>query len=114
MNVKTADAVPAKDVEMAGAENVRIRLLIHEAEGAPNFYMRQFDLAPGGCTPKHGHAWEHEVYVLSGAGAVLGADGDRPLRAGDCVFVPGGEVHQFRAAADAALKFLCLVPKDSQ
>jgi len=114
MIVKTAESVAAKPVEMEGAEGVRIRLLVHEADGAPNFYMRQFDIAPGGCTPRHQHPWEHEVYILEGQGVVFTANGDRPIRAGDCVFVPGGEVHQFRGAGQTPLKFLCLVPRDSK
>ena len=32
--------------------------------------MRQFELAPGGHTPRHTHAHEHEVFVLEGAGVV--------------------------------------------
>ena len=114
MIIKPADNVPAKPVQTEGARDVQIRLLIHEAEGAPNFYMRRFDLAVGGCTPRHEHAWEHEVYILCGGGVVFGPEGEKPIGAGDCVFVPGGERHQFRNTGTAPLKFLCLVPKDSQ
>ena len=114
MTVKRADDVPARPVEIDGAVGVEIRLLIHEADDAPNFYMRQFDVAPGGCTPLHQHAWEHEVYVLAGAGVAVGPDGDCPVAAGDCVFVAGGDRHQFRNTGEATLKFLCLVPKTAQ
>ena len=113
MKIKTADDVTAEGVEGGGAEGVTIRLLIHESDGAPNFYMRQLDIAPSGYTPRHSHAWEHEVYVLAGEGEVFGPDGDRALRAGDCVFVPGGDEHQFRNLGSGDMKILCLVPKDS-
>jgi len=111
MKIKVADDVPAEVVKDAGAVNVKIRLLIHEAEGAPHFYMRQFTIAPGGCTPHHAHAWEHEVYVLAGSGVAASAEGDRPIRAGQCVFVPPNEKHQFRNTGDEDMKFLCLVPR---
>ena len=52
--------------------------------------MRQFEIAPGGCTPKHTHAHEHEVFVLEGTGVVLLGDQEHPLRAGTAVFVPPG------------------------
>jgi len=111
MIVRTADAVPAADVETEGAEGVQIRLLIHKAEGAPNFYMRQFDVVPGGRTPRRRHAWEHEAYVLAGEGVAFGPDGEREVRAGDCVYVPPGQEHQFGNTGEDVLKFLCIVPR---
>ncbi len=111
MKIKTAEQIPAESVEMDGAEGVKMRLLIHEAEQAPNFYMRQFVVAPGGHTPRHTHEWEHEVFVLSGAGTVVTADGDVPISAGQAVYVAPHDDHQFRNTGDADLKFLCLIPK---
>ena len=114
MKIKKADQVEAKDVEMEGAAGVRIRLLVHQAEQAPNFYMRQFDIAPGGHTPRHTHAWEHECYILAGAGRVVTPEGERDVAAGDCLFIAPHDDHQFRNTGGAPLKFLCLVPKDAK
>jgi len=111
MKIRKADDVPAEPVRAEGAKDVEIRLLIHEAEGAPNFYMRQFTVAPGGQTPEHTHAWEHEVYVLAGEGTAVTPDGERPVAVGDCVYVAPGDNHQFRNTGAAEMKFLCLVPK---
>ena len=111
MKIKVADEVPAEPVDMDGAEGVKIRLLIHNAEAAPNFYMRQFIVAAGGHTPRHTHSWEHEVYVLSGAGAIVTAEGELPLRPGQAVYVARNDDHQFRNAGAEDLKFLCLIPK---
>jgi len=110
MKIAKADSIEAKPVDTEGAEGVVIRLLVHEADGAPNFYMRQFNIAPGGHTPRHTHDWEHEVYVLAGSGTLAGAEADVPIAAGDCIFVPSGEAHQFRADANEELKMLCLIP----
>ena len=110
MKIAKADSIKAKPVEMEGAEGVTIRMLIHKGDGAPNFTMRQFDIAPGGHTPEHQHDWEHEAYVVAGSGTVLTPDGDKPVAAGDCIFVKPGEIHQFRSSAGEELKFLCLIP----
>jgi len=104
----------------APASGVKVRWLITEETGAPNFAMRQFTVAPRGYTPRHIHPWEHEAYILSGKGVVLGEDGEEPISLGDVVFVPqdeehqfrntGDEEHQFRNTGDEELRFLCLIP----
>ena len=111
MKIKKADEVPSEAVAAEGARGAEIRLLIHEADGATNFYMRQFTLAAGGCTPLHAHQWEHEIYVLAGRGAMDSADGAKPVEAGFCVFVAPNEKHRVRNAGPGPLKFLCLIPK---
>jgi quercetin dioxygenase-like cupin family protein len=72
--------------------------------------MRQFEIAPGGCTPKHAHGHEHEVFVLEGTAAVLMGSEEHALRPGSAVFVPPNLVHQFRNTGSVPLKFLCLIP----
>ncbi len=42
------DEAPAQEVAMEGAVGVKIRWLIGEQNGAPNFAMRHFEIAPGG------------------------------------------------------------------
>ena len=91
------------------AKGVEMRPLITEKEGAPHFAMRVFTLDPEGHTPYHSHAWEHEVYILSGAGTVRGKEGERSLRPGDAVLLAPHEEHQFRAGA-TGLQFICCVP----
>ena len=77
----------------------------------PNFAMRQFEVEPGGHTPKHSHDYEHEVFVLEGAGVAVEGDREQALAAGDVVFVKPNEVHQFRNTGSAPLKFLVLDPQ---
>jgi quercetin dioxygenase-like cupin family protein len=102
--------IPASPVAMEGAQGTTIRELITDREGAPTFVMRLFEVEPGGHTPLHSHDWEHEVFILSGAGELVLADGAHPFAAGDAVFVPGGEEHRFSNTGEAALRFLCLIP----
>ncbi len=114
MKVKAYQQVESEAVAMEGAVNCTVRWLIGEADGAPNFAMRQFEIAPGGHTPKHHHPYEHEVFVLEGEGVVLEGDQEHRLCAGDVVLVSPDEIHQFRNTSSAPLKFLCLVPNSGQ
>jgi len=94
----------------APAKGVKVRWLINEETGAPNFAMRQFTLDLDGQTPRHAHPWEHEVFIRLGAGMVLGEGGEEPVKPGDVVYMPPDEEHQFRNTGDEELVFLCLIP----
>ena len=113
MEIKSAESVQAKPVEMDGVAGVNMRMLIGPDQDAPHFNMRMFDVAPDGHTPLHSHGWEHEVYVVAGEGMVRGDGEDRPIAAGDCAYIPPEELHQFANTGARPLRFLCLVPADS-
>ena len=110
MKVVHYEQIESAPVRMEGAVGCRIRCLIGEPDGAPSFSMRQFEVAPGGHTPKHAHAHEHEVFVLEGHGVVLGGETEHPLEPGTLAYVPPDRVHQFRNPGSVPLKFLCLIP----
>jgi quercetin dioxygenase-like cupin family protein len=67
-------------------------------------------MEPGGYSPLHTHAWEHELFILEGEGLALGGCEERKIKAGEAVFVPSNEKHQFRNNSKNTLKFLCLIP----
>jgi len=113
MKVVKADTVPAESVEK-GAEKTTIRWLITKGDGAPNFAMRLFELAPGGHTPRHQHAWEHEVFIISGTGVLGAAEGDLPLEPGVAILVEPNDDHQFRNTGAEPLRMLCLIPHVEQ
>ena len=104
----------ARDVEAVAvredAKNTKVRWLIADQDGAPNFAMRLFEIGPHGATPLHTHAWEHEVFVLEGEGVVVSAEGDRNIGPDDVIFIPGEERHQFRSVGEGVLKVLCMIP----
>lgn len=111
MIIRKTHEVEATEANMDGAKGVKIKVMLGENEGAPNFVLRHFTLEPGGNSPKHVHEWEHEVYVLDGKGTVLGNGVENPIVPGDAILVPGNEEHQFKAASDSTLSFLCIIPK---
>ncbi len=103
-----------KDVELKeageGTSKLRVRWLITGETGAPNFAMRLFEMEPEGYSPLHEHPWEHEVFVLEGEGIVVGRRGRSSFKAGDVIFVPPNEKHQFRNSSRKNVRFLCIVP----
>ena len=113
MKLSHYEQVAKAPVTMEGAVGCQVRWLVDETQGAPNFAMRQFEVAPGGHTPRHSHPYEHEVFVLEGDGVVIEGDMEHPLRTGDFLLVSPNEIHQFRNTGSQPLKFLCMVPNSS-
>ena len=111
MVIRDSRNVKAVQATEGDARGVKIRVMLGEAEGAPNFVLRHFQLEPRGQSPRHSHAWEHEVYVLEGEGTVLGGGVEDKLEPGKAVFIPPNEEHQFRAAPDKSLSFICIIPR---
>jgi quercetin dioxygenase-like cupin family protein len=110
MKVQSIETHDQNNVTMEGAEGAQMRMLIGPNDGAGNFHMRHFEVAPGGYTPHHHHDYEHEILVLEGKGVAKSEQGDRPFSAGDVIFVPANEKHQFQNPGDDPLKFICLIP----
>ena len=97
-------------VHMDGAEGVTIRWVVAKEDGAPNFAMRLFEIAPGGQTPLHTHNLEHEVFILEGSAAVWREGVETPVTPGTAIFVPPNEKHCFINTGETVLRFLCMVP----
>ncbi|HRQ72024.1 MAG TPA: cupin domain-containing protein [Phycisphaerales bacterium] len=108
--IRNIDETPLAPVDMPGVEGASMAVMVGRADGAPNFALRQFRVEAGGHTPRHSHDYEHEVFIVSGSGTILLEGKERPIRAGDVIYVPANEEHQFRAGGPGGLRFLCLVP----
>lgn len=100
-----------KGTSPEGTKGVDFRPLLAENVDPPNFYLRVFDIAPGGHTPLHTHAWEHEVFVVSGNGKIVLDGREEPLAEGDAVFVEPNELHQFVNDSGANMRMICVIPK---
>ena len=110
MKVQTIESHPQQALEMPGAVNVKMRMLIGPQENANVFHMRHFEVAPGGYTPHHQHDYEHEIVVLKGQGLARSAQGERSIQAGQVIWVPANEMHQFHNPGPSPLEFICLIP----
>jgi len=112
MVIRNINEAQMKPVQMDGVQGATMSVMVGRSDGAPNFAMRHFAVAPGGHTPRHSHDYEHEVYIVSGRGTILLGGKENPIRGGDVIYVPADELHQFKSAPDQRepLRFLCLVP----
>ncbi len=74
--------------------------------------LRYFEIAPGGYSTLERHQHTHAVLILRGRGTVRIGTETQPIGERDLVTVDPLVWHQFHAAPDSALGFLCLVSKE--
>ena len=88
---------------------VTVRRFISRRDGSHNMEVRYFEIEPGATTNFESHNYEHAVLVLRGRGTICLGDEVQPIQFGDAIFVESGQIHQFRAAEDEVLGFMCAV-----
>ena len=88
---------------------VTVRRFISRRDKSNHLEVRYFELEPGAVSNFEAHNYEHAVLVLRGHGTVHLDGEDYPIQFGDAIFVDSDAVHQFRAAADDTLGFMCAV-----
>ena len=104
---------PGEDVtyeSVDAADGLSKGVLLDEEDGAPNFAMRRFTLAPGSEVPRHTNAVEHEQYVLEGEYVVGIGEEEYTVSAGDSLLIPAGTVHWYRNEGEEQGAFVCVVP----
>lgn len=87
------------------------RQVLFEGKDLPA-QLRYFEVAPGGYTTLERHEHVHAVMVIRGKGQCLVGDQACAIAMHDLVNVPPMTWHQFHAAKDEPLGFLCLVASD--
>jgi quercetin dioxygenase-like cupin family protein len=102
------DGVPVEDY---GPERpgITVRRFISRRDNSCNLELRYFELEPAAHSNWERHNYEHAVLVLRGHGTVRLGDQFFPISTGDAIFVPADEVHEFIAAPDSVLGFMCAV-----
>lgn len=111
MKIVKEKKLKAEAVTGDGARNAFRTVLIGPKEGSERLAMRFFLVAPGGQTSLHSHPWEHLIRVEKGEGVVYsGVDGKFKVGPGQCIFIPGGEEHQFINPYQVPLELLCVIP----
>ena len=89
-------------------KDVTRQILFEGADTLP-VQWRYFEVQPGGHSTLERHQHIHWVLILRGRGACLVADEITDIAEHDLVEIQPMQWHQFRAAEDAPLGFLCLV-----
>jgi quercetin dioxygenase-like cupin family protein len=102
LQYKQDGAAPFKDVT---------RQVLFDSRDPPA-QLRYFEVAPGGHTTLERHQHVHAVMVIRGRGRCLVGDKSYDIGEHDLVSVPPLTWHQFLAASDQPLGFLCLVASD--
>ncbi len=74
--------------------------------------MKQFEIAPGGCTDYRHYRCERVIYVLSGEGALKTPAGNCGVTSGDAALLQGGEKHQVFNNGTDTLSFPCITPTE--
>jgi quercetin dioxygenase-like cupin family protein len=111
MKINNNDEIFATEVEMEGAKNVKMKILIGTKEQSDNIIMRHFFVAPGGNTPYHKHNYEHVIKVEKNRGIAVDEEGlEHEIKKGMSLFVKPNEMHQFRNPFDEELEFICIIP----
>ena len=85
------------------------RQILFEGVEALPCQWRYFEVEPGGHSTLERHEHVHNVLILRGRGQCLVDHHIHDLAEHDLIHVPPLSWHQFRAAMDAPLGFLCLV-----
>ena len=108
MKPKRIDDITRTTVD--GGRHVTMQLLVGELDGAPNFVLRKFDMAPGGGMPLHTNETEHVQYVLGGHARVTIGEDVHEVEAGMAIFIPAGVPHAYETVGDEPFEILCAIP----
>lgn len=103
-------------VNLAGEDlrNVSKKVLISPEQGWNEHVMRLFELAEGGYTPRHKHAWPHINYVVRGKGLLFLDGREYELKGGSYAYVPAGKEHQFLNRGNESFTLICIVPVEGE
>lgn len=111
MKIRKDSLIEYKDVDMEGAKDVIMKVLIGQNDGSENIIMRYFKIMPGGHTPFHNHPYEHVIKVEKGQGiAVDESKKEHGIIEGQSLFVEPNEEHQFKNLSLEPLELVCIIP----
>lgn len=99
-----------KDEGSAPFKDITRQVLFAQPDQASE--LRYFEIAPGGYSTLERHEHTHAVLILRGRGTVRIGSELHAIDERDLVTVDPLTWHQFQAASDSPLGFLCLVARE--
>jgi quercetin dioxygenase-like cupin family protein len=84
--------------------------IIGKKEGAENFALRYYEVAPQHSTRKERHAHDHGIIILHGQANAEINDVVYPVKQGDVIYVAPNDLHVFRNTGDGSFGFCCIIP----
>lgn len=102
--------LPVKAYTAAGTQSrgMTKQILFEGTDMLPT-EIRYFESEPGGYSALEAHEHVHHVIIMRGSGHALLGDHVHPITTYDSIHIPSWTYHQFYAAADSYLGFLCMV-----
>jgi len=89
------------------------RRVVYPEMGAKNVTLNYIVFGPGQEFPQHDHGESEDVFViLEGSGVLKQGKVERPIKAGDVVYVPAKEVHGTIAGSGGMVCISCQAPPD--
>jgi quercetin dioxygenase-like cupin family protein len=104
---EATDVLAYKEDGAAPFKAITRQVLFAEPELACE--LRYFEMKAGGYSTLERHEHAHAVMILRGHGTCLVGNEVRAVKPRDLVSIPSLTWHQFRAAADGPMGFLCMV-----
>jgi mannose-6-phosphate isomerase-like protein (cupin superfamily) len=104
--------VPVLSYKEGGPYKDVTRQILFEGADSLPVQWRYFEVQPGGHSTLERHEHIHWVLILRGRGACLVGEEITDIAEHDLVEIRPMQWHQFRAAENAPLGFLCLVAAD--
>ena len=101
------DQLPYKEDDRALFKAITRQVLFSDPQ--MHAELRYFEMAPDGFSTLERHEHMHAVLILRGSGHCMVGSEIKSLGTRDLVTVPPMTWHQFHAAADQPLGFLCMV-----
>lgn len=104
------DGVSKEPYPNERGRHVSKRDVIGTRDGAKNFSIRYFEIAPGGHTSLDEHAHDHGIIVVRGRGTILLGDTKHDIGYGDAIYISPYEKHKFENNSEDPLGIICVIP----
>ena len=115
MKIINESQIEEKEVDMEGAKDATIKILIGTDDGSENMIMRRFKVQPNGYTPRHTHDIEHLIKIENGKGLAVDENGEEhEVSAGNSIFIEPNTLHQMKNPYSEPLEFLCVIPNQER
>ena len=104
MKIKKFDEIEAQPYPSDKAKNASGRVAIGKADGAENYCMRIMEVHKDGNTAFHSHDCGTGVPDAYHNGQW------QDFKAGDVMYIPPNEEHQFKNTGEEPVLFVCVIP----
>jgi quercetin dioxygenase-like cupin family protein len=115
MKINKISEIEEKVVDMPGAKDVTMKILVATNDGSKNIVMRYFRIKAGGSIPVHTHNYEHIIKIAKGKGLVGDEFGkEYEVNEGNALYVEPNKKHHYKNPFDQNFEFICIIPNQDK